>query len=75
MPCARSCLPVGVCVVRKLPPCPGYSRRRVRINSGFLCSLDGGCKKKNMFSNKQIFRGEGWARTSFCLRGGHGSAL
>ena len=37
-----ACVPVVVCVVRKLRPCLSYSRRRDRINSVLLCSLDKG---------------------------------
>ena len=36
------CVPVVVCVARKLRPCLSYSRRRDRIHSVLLCSLDRG---------------------------------
>ena len=37
-----ACVPVVVCVARKLRPCLSYSRGRDCINSVFLCSLDNG---------------------------------
>ena len=39
---ARTCLPVGVGVVRKLRPCLSYNGRRERINSVLLCILHKG---------------------------------
>ena len=35
-----ACVPVFVCVARKLWPCLSYSRRRDRIDLGLFCSLD-----------------------------------
>ena len=47
------CVPVVVCVARKLRPCLSYSRRRGRINSVLLCRLDkgggGGCGTAPLF--------------------------
>ena len=37
--CSLTCVSVVVCVVRKLRPCPSYSRRRDRFNLGLWRSL------------------------------------
>ena len=58
-----ACVPMFVCVARKLWPCLSYSRRRDRIDLGLLRSLD---KRGGEVTLAKIRSGHFWY-TNFCV--------